>query len=128
MRLRTKYIIIDVALASATDIVRFSKKIPEDFVIIDGYAVTSQNEDAVTNGVLLGTLSLSLNSKDSTPVFDQVRSSKVALNSRKFGFTKLLEPTIGGALIDGYFAAANPAPGAFSLKIYLKGKQLIKNG
>lgn len=123
---RTKYVIIPVDIAGGGSTQKFSFKIPEDFVLVDGYMATSINDGIVANGVLVALLSLSFNSKASTPVFTTVQTDKLAFKKRKFGFLKLLEPVKGGTYIEGWLLnVVFPVPAGCKMNIYLKGKQAI---
>jgi hypothetical protein len=123
VRRKLEIITIDTPTGAGT---KFKFKIPEDFVLVDGYDIASVNDGVVANGVSVGLISISFNSKASTPIVGPVVTDKLALKETKYGFYPLLEPVKGGTYIEGYFISfLFPIPAGHKILIYLRGKQVI---
>ncbi|MGQ0829402.1 MAG: hypothetical protein ACT4ON_13520 [Bacteroidota bacterium] len=125
MILKTRYKIIEVSV-NPLEIKKFEFKIPEDFIMVNGFLVTTQGEGAGANNLTVGRLSLSLNNKMSNPVLQYVQTDKVQFKRRKYEFQKLAEPLIGGTYIQGFYENLNASDNTYTVKIYLKGKKLYR--
>lgn len=127
MQSRRKIIIIRLAVVGTFGSrQRIKFKVPQELAIIDGYQITTAGDGALVNNVALGKLSLSFNNRASNPIYEDVVSDKVQFKTGKYEYKKLLEPVKKKTLIEGYFINVNPLPVAYTLNIYLKGKELIQ--
>lgn len=125
MILKTRYKIIEISI-EPEEIKKFEFKIPEDFVLVNGFLVTTQGEGAGANNQVVGRLSLSLNNQMSNPVLQYVQNDKVKFKRRKYEFQRLAEPLIGGTYIQGFYENLNESDNTYTVKIYLKGKKLYR--
>jgi len=125
MILKTRYKIIQISI-EPEEIKKFEFKIPEDFVLVNGFLVTTQGEGAGANNKIVGRLSVSLNNQISNPILQYVQTDKVQFKRRKYEFQKLAEPLIGGTYIQGFYENLNESDNTYTVKIYLKGKKLFR--
>lgn len=120
---KAKYIVIDISAPANGGTQKFSRKLPDNLALIEGYLVTTQNEGAIANNEHLGMISVNINNRMSHPVMEPVLSHKRAFSKRKFTFAQLAEPVQGGTYVEGYYK--NDLNNAYTVKLYLKGKQII---
>lgn len=126
MEVKTRYLIIEMLLNNLEK-KKFEMKIPEDFIMVDGFLVTTQEDIVIPNNTVVGRVSICLSDKMSNPVLQYVKSAKAELKRRKYGFQRLKEPLLGGTYIEGFyenFIDDGLPHNLLTVKIYLKGKKI----
>jgi hypothetical protein len=121
---RIRAFIIPVTVAIAGDLVPVKFKIPAEFILIDGYAITHDHYNAALSEddelPQIGELRVSLNNGSSHSISSAVSDQPGDALSKKIEYQPLAEPMQPGEYVEGFYNDF-AAIGAFKLKIYLKG-------
>lgn len=101
-------------------------KIPRYFKRCWGIIITASKTGASANSYIIGTLTLSANSKKSQLGRFPVQVKTIAATTRKYEPLRLDETMLPGMLIQGEYTdkgVAGGSPSGYDLKIYLVGDQ-----
>ncbi len=121
--LKTRYIVFEIPCSQGNNIKKISEKIPQDFVLINGFRATVRR--GLAGEIPDAVVSLSFNNKMSNPIIESAeKNSKITKNGSKY--YDLNEQIQDGTYIQGYVESATALAGNYSVKITLRGKKIIK--